>query len=109
MFERAALQGQSVLFPRLFSSEPNKLLQNANLIKIPHNVTVINHQFYNYKMQAKFLCEVGWVCFLMTPGLHKDIWDIMYDHAFSKLANHQIRHKATQKVGCQPGDCIWSL
>ena len=33
----------------------------------------------------------------------------MYDHVFSKLANHQIRHQATHKVGCQPGDCIWSL
>ena len=28
---------------------------------------------------------------------------------FLKLANHQIRHQATHKVGCQPGDCIWSL
>ena len=33
----------------------------------------------------------------------------MYDHTFSKLANHQIRHQATLEVGCQPGDCIWSL
>ena len=33
----------------------------------------------------------------------------MYDHAFSKLANHQIRHQAAYKVGCQPGDCAWSL
>ena len=33
----------------------------------------------------------------------------MCDHTFSKLANHQIRHLATHKVGCQPGDCIWSL
>ena len=33
----------------------------------------------------------------------------MYDHTFSKLANHQIRHQATNKVGCQPGDCIWPL
>ena len=30
----------------------------------------------------------------------------MYDHTFSKLANHQSRHQATHKVGCQPGDCI---
>ena len=34
---------------------------------------------------------------------------IMYDHTFSKLANHQIRHQAKHKVGCQPGDYIWSL
>ena len=27
----------------------------------------------------------------------------MYDHTFSKLANHQIIHQATHKVGCQPG------
>ena len=25
---------------------------------------------------------------------------------FSKLANHQIRHQATHKMDCQPGDCI---
>ena len=24
----------------------------------------------------------------------------------SKLVNHQIRHQATYKVGCQPDDCI---
>ena len=29
----------------------------------------------------------------------------MYDHTFYKLVNHQIiRHQATHKVGCQPGD-----
>ena len=34
----------------------------------------------------------------------------MYDHTFSKLANHQIRHQgATHKVGSQPGDCTWSV
>ncbi len=33
----------------------------------------------------------------------------MYDHTFSELPNHQIRHQATDKVGCQPGDCMWSL
>ena len=33
----------------------------------------------------------------------------MYDHTFYKLANAQIRHKATHRVGCQPGDSIWLL
>ena len=33
----------------------------------------------------------------------------MYDHTYSTLANHQIKHQATHKVGCQPGDCIWSI
>ena len=28
---------------------------------------------------------------------------------FSILANHLIRHQATHKVGCQPGDDRWSL
>ena len=28
----------------------------------------------------------------------------MYDHTFSKFANHQIRHLATYEVGRQPGD-----
>ena len=45
---------------------------------------------------------------VMTPGLSKT-FSVMYDHPFSKLANHQIRHYATPKVGCQPCDCIWSL
>ena len=33
----------------------------------------------------------------------------MHDHTFSKLAHHQIRHQATHKLECQPGDCMWSL
>ena len=34
----------------------------------------------------------------------------MYDHPFPNyFANHQIRHQTTHTVGCQPGDCIWSL
>ena len=33
----------------------------------------------------------------------------MYDHKFSTLANHETKHQATHKVGCQPGDCTWSL
>ena len=33
----------------------------------------------------------------------------MCDHTFSELANYQLRHLATHKVGCQSGDCIWSL
>ena len=37
------------------------------------------------------------------------IFGVMYDHTCSELANHQIRHQATHKVGCLPGDCIWSL
>ena len=45
------------------------------------------------------------LCCLVTTGLSKDI-GVMYDYTFSKLANHQIRHQATQKVGCQPGDCM---
>ena len=44
----------------------------------------------------------------MTPGLSKDIQCHVWPH-FSKLANHQIRHQTTHKVGCPPGDCIWSL
>ena len=36
-------------------------------------------------------------------------FSVMYDHTLSKLANHQIRHQATHKVGCQLGDFIWSF
>ena len=32
----------------------------------------------------------------------------MYDDTFSRLANHQIRHQAANKVGCQPGEFVWS-
>ena len=32
---------------------------------------------------------------------------VIYDHTFSMLADHQIRHKATHKMGCQLGDCTW--
>ena len=28
---------------------------------------------------------------------------------FGMLANHRVRHQATHKVDCQPGDCRWSL
>ena len=28
---------------------------------------------------------------------------------FSMLANHQSRHQATSKTGCQPSDCRWRL
>ena len=34
---------------------------------------------------------------------------VMFDHTFSELANQQIKHQGTHEVGCQPGDCIWSL
>ena len=57
--------------------------------------------------QSKGLVWFG-LCCLMTPGLSKDI-SVMYDHTFSKLANHHMRHQATYIAGCQPGYCIWSL
>ena len=44
----------------------------------------------------------------MTPGLSKD-FGVMYDHNISKLANHQTRHQATNKVGCLPGDYTEAL
>ena len=45
---------------------------------------------------------------LITPGLSKDIRCHVWPY-FSKVANHQIRHQATHKVGCPPVDCIWSV
>ena len=39
----------------------------------------------------------------------RTLFSVMYEHTFSKLANHQIRHQVTHTVGGQPGDCIWSL
>ena len=42
----------------------------------------------------------------MTPGLSNiRCHERPY---FLKLVNRQIRHQATHKVGCQPGDCMWS-
>ena len=47
--------------------------------------------------------------------LFNDTWSqhghsvFMYDHTFAKFSNRQIRHEATHKVNCEPGDCIWSL
>ena len=54
-----------------------------------------------------FFGGLAWfgLCCLVTPGLSKET----KDHNFSRLANHPTRHQATHKVGCQPGDCIWSL
>ena len=31
----------------------------------------------------------------------------MYGDTCYELANHQIRHQTTHKVGCPPGDCIY--
>ena len=48
------------------------------------------------------------LCCLITPGLSNiRTFGVMYDNMFHKLPNHQIRHQATYKVDCQPGDCIW--
>ena len=74
------------------------------------------------RLTAHFMCD------LMSDLVickHRNVWfalfyffclmvsartfGVMYEHTLSKLANHQIRHQATFKVGCQPGDCIWSL
>ena len=64
-------------------------------------------------MEAYNNIMVGWLvglCYLMTPGLSEVIQsDIQYDNTFSKLANHQTRLTLTHKVGCQPGDFMWSL
>ena len=46
------------------------------------------------------------LCCSMTPDR---TFGVMYEHNFSKVANHHIRYQARHKVGCQPGDCIWPL
>ena len=51
--------------------------------------------------------RVGLRC-LMTLCLSKDIRCHVWKY-YSKLANHQIRHQATHKVGYLPGDCIRSF
>ena len=51
--------------------------------------------------------------FVRMVWLFNDTWSrtfgVMYDHTFSKLANHQIRHQVTYKVGGRSSDCIWSF
>ena len=49
---------------------------------------------------------VWFVLFNDTCSQLVRIFSVMYDHTFSKLANHWIRHQATHKVGCQHGDCL---
>ena len=44
-------------------------------------------------------------CSLMTPGRLVPCMTIL----FYMLAYHQIRHQDTCNVGCQPGDCRWSV
>ena len=39
----------------------------------------------------------------MTPSLRT--FGVMYDHTFYKQV--QIKHQATHKVGCQPGDSAY--
>ena len=66
-------------------------------------------QYINYSRLRDFwsngqdLC-----CYKCHPQL---VWvrtfGVMYGHTLSMLANHQIRHNATHKVSCQPGDCRW--
>ena len=51
----------------------------------------------------------GLVCVVYWHLVSVRTFGVMYDHTFSELANHQLRHLATHKVGCQSGDCIWSL
>ena len=53
--------------------------------------------------------ECGLVCCVKWHLVSVRTFSVMYDHTFSRLANHQIRIQAVNKVGCQPGDCIWSL
>ena len=71
-------------------------------------LTKIVHCQYTSEGILWYQIKVSVLCCLMTPGLSKDIQCHVWPY-FSKLANHQIKHQVTQKVGCQPGDCIWSL
>ena len=69
------------------------------------NVRVPMHQDTEKSLSVQ---KIGCLCCLMTPGLSKDIRCHVWPY-FSTLANHQIRHQATHKVSCQPGDCKWPL
>ena len=63
------------------------------------------------KMYTKQLLELIWVWFVLLydTSSQKGYSVPSMTIVFSKLANHQIRHQARHKVGCQPGDCIWPL
>ena len=49
-------------------------------------------------------CWLVGLCCLMTSGLSKDIRCHVWPYFLYTSANQQIRHQATHKVGCQPGD-----
>ena len=62
--------------------------------------------FFNMKCTYLIIGHM-WVCVCVV-----DTWSQQghpVSRILSKFANHQIRHQVTHKVGCQPGDCIWSL
>ena len=78
------------------------LISNSNGVITVAGFTVNTNIYYLTKFRVGFV-------------LFNDTWSsvrtfgIMYDHAFSKLSNHQIRHQAAHIVGCQPGYSISSL
>ena len=62
--------------------------------------------FFSIYKQHSIALEVELLCCLMTPGLSKDNQSyVTYNLLYAMLANHQIRHQATCKMGRQPGDC----
>ena len=48
-------------------------------------------------------------CCIIEPSLNKAIRCHVGPYIFFKVTIPQIRHQTTHKVGCQPGDCMWSL
>ena len=84
------------------------------------NVTTI---FICTSLQYYMSFIVMFLCMTHTPHSNTDslAWFVLFSDTwsqyrlsvscmtilFSKLANRHLRHQAIQKIGCQPGDCIW--
>ena len=73
-------------------------------------ISQVYDKFDSYGLQTNgsiYDWLVGLCCLMNLVSVRT--FSVMCDHTFPKLANHQIRHQAPRKVGCQPSDCMWSL
>ena len=82
--------------------------RSSNLYhKVTYTPTQLGKYYHGIGTRLKRVVLLGvWfgLCCLMTPGLSKDIQCHVWPYFLEARANQQIRHQATHKVGCQPGD-----
>ena len=106
-------QNKKMKSPSYLLSRPYFIL-HAGRHTMTHEGMQMIHE-YKSITDTKFILNQGVVglCCLMwhhvsrSRGLH--LVSCMTVYFVSLLANHQSRHQATSKMGCQPGDCKWQL